>query len=169
VQVFRVEGALKGKDLLLVGSRTPLTMDRIKERMRDPRIAAELARLTFKSEADVRAWYVCDEKQLGPAVARPHSSPVTTKKRFARRRRFDMHVVVGVMTAPATAGPNCFSSQTYHALTVRFALDVNPRQLGGDSRVAHSLFDSIHRQRSPAANQQQVFSLQCTFTRNTCT
>src|ERR1043166_6125254 len=69
VQVLRVQGALKGKDLLLVGSRTPLTLDRIKERMADQRIAAELARVNLKSEADVRAWYLCDEKQLGPAVA----------------------------------------------------------------------------------------------------
>jgi spermidine synthase len=69
VQVFRVEGAWKGKDLLLVGSKTPLTLDHIKERISDPRIAAELARVNIKSEADVRAWYVCDETKLGPAVA----------------------------------------------------------------------------------------------------
>jgi len=69
VLVFRVEGAWKGKDLLLIGSRTPLTLDRIKERIRDPRISAELARVNLKSEADVRAWYVCDETQLAPAVA----------------------------------------------------------------------------------------------------
>jgi spermidine synthase len=69
VQVFRVEGAWKGKDLLLVGSKSPLTLDLIKERMGDPRIAAELARVNIKSEADARSWFVCDEKQLGPAVA----------------------------------------------------------------------------------------------------
>ena len=69
VLVFRVEGAWKGKDLLLVGSKTPLTLDRIKERISDPRISAELARVNIKSEADVRAWYVCDETQLAPAVA----------------------------------------------------------------------------------------------------
>ena len=69
VLVFRVEGAWKGKDLLLVGSRTPLTLDHIKDRIGDARIAAELARVNIKSEADVRAWYVCDETQLGPAVA----------------------------------------------------------------------------------------------------
>src|SRR5882724_11061564 len=68
VLVFRVQGAWKGKDLLLVGSKTPLTLDRIKERIGDSRIAAELARVNIKNEADVRAWYVCDEKQLGPAV-----------------------------------------------------------------------------------------------------
>lgn len=69
VLVFRVEGAWKGKDLLLVGSKTPLTLDLIQQRIADPRISAELARVNIKSEADVRAWYVCDEKQLGPAVA----------------------------------------------------------------------------------------------------
>jgi len=69
VLVFRVQGAWKGKDLLLVGSKSPLTLDRIKERVGDSRIAAELARVNIKSEADVKAWYVCDEKQLAPAVA----------------------------------------------------------------------------------------------------
>jgi spermidine synthase len=69
VLVFRVEGPWKGKDLLLVGSKNPLTLDHIKERISDPRIAAELARVNIKSEADVRAWYVCDETKLGPAVA----------------------------------------------------------------------------------------------------
>ena len=67
--VFRVEGAWKGKDLLLIGSKTPLTLDRIKERIGDPRISAELARVNIKSEADVRAWYICDERQLAPALA----------------------------------------------------------------------------------------------------
>ena len=73
VLVFRVQGAWKGKDLLLVGSKTPLAFDklgdRIKERMADSKSAAELARVNMKSDADVQAWYVCDEKQLGPAVA----------------------------------------------------------------------------------------------------
>jgi spermidine synthase len=73
VLVFRVEGATKGKDLLLVGSRTAMTMAdmklRVSERIRDPRVAAELARVGLKSEADVNAWYVCDETRLGPAVA----------------------------------------------------------------------------------------------------
>jgi spermidine synthase len=67
--VFRVEGAWKGKDLLLIGSKIPLTLDRIKERIGDPRISAELARVNIKNEADVRAWYICDETQLAPALA----------------------------------------------------------------------------------------------------
>ncbi len=73
VLVFRVEGATKGKDLLLVGSQTALPIDqltdRLRERISDPRIAAELARVNIKSEADIRSWYVCDETQLAPAVA----------------------------------------------------------------------------------------------------
>jgi spermidine synthase len=69
VMIFRVGGATKGKDLILAGSRVPLTLDRLGERLRDRRIAAELARVGIKNEADVRAWYVCDERQLGPAVA----------------------------------------------------------------------------------------------------
>ena len=73
VVVFRVEGATKGKDLLLVGSRQPLPldvlMDRTRERMGDQRVSAELGRVNILSEADVRSWYVCDESRLAPAVA----------------------------------------------------------------------------------------------------
>lgn len=69
VAVFRVLGAAKGKDLILIGSRTPLTLERVGERMSNPRIAAELSRVGIKSADDVRAWFVCDESQLGPAVA----------------------------------------------------------------------------------------------------
>lgn len=69
VLVFRVGGTTQGKDLILVGSRAPLTLDRLKERMSDSRAAAELARIQIKSEADLLNWYICDETQLGPAVA----------------------------------------------------------------------------------------------------
>jgi spermidine synthase len=69
VLVFRVGGLNKGKDLLLLGSNQPLNLDRLSERLGDPRIAAELARVDLKSEADVRGWFVCDESRLGPAVA----------------------------------------------------------------------------------------------------
>jgi spermidine synthase len=69
VLVFRVGGATRGKDLILLGSRERLTLGRLAERMSDPRTAAELARVGMKSEADVRSWYVCDESQLAPAVA----------------------------------------------------------------------------------------------------
>ncbi|HWN07730.1 MAG TPA: fused MFS/spermidine synthase [Pyrinomonadaceae bacterium] len=73
VSVYRVEGATKGKDLLLVGSRSPLPferlMERTRERMGHQLVSAELARVNIRSEADVRSWYVCDEVKLGPAVA----------------------------------------------------------------------------------------------------
>jgi len=68
-----VQGATKGKDLLLVGSKSALpinqVMSRVNQRSGDPRIAAELARVNIKSEADIRSWYVCDENRLAPAVA----------------------------------------------------------------------------------------------------
>jgi spermidine synthase len=69
VMVFRVGGVSKGKDLILVGSKTPLNLNNVAERMADPRTAAELARVNLRSESDVRCWYVCDETRLGPAVA----------------------------------------------------------------------------------------------------
>jgi spermidine synthase len=68
VAVFRIEGSAKGKDLILLGSRRPLTLDRAGERLSNPRIAADLARVGIKSLDDVKAWFVCDENQLGPAV-----------------------------------------------------------------------------------------------------
>ncbi|MGI8898354.1 MAG: fused MFS/spermidine synthase [Pyrinomonadaceae bacterium] len=69
VMVFRVGGATKGKDLILVGSKVLLNLDRIAERMQDARTAAELARVGLMNDIDVESWYVCDEKQLAPAVA----------------------------------------------------------------------------------------------------
>ncbi|CAN5562459.1 fused MFS/spermidine synthase [soil metagenome] len=69
VMVFRVGGTTEGKDLILVGSKVALNLDRISERMQDPRIAAELARVGLLNHTDVKSWYVCDEKHLAPAVA----------------------------------------------------------------------------------------------------
>lgn len=69
VLVFRVGGLSNGKDLLLIGSNRALNLDHLSERFRDPRMAAELARVDLKSEADIRGWYLCDESKLGPAVA----------------------------------------------------------------------------------------------------
>ena len=69
VLVFRVGGLNKGKDLLLVGSNRPLSLDRLPERFMDRRMASEMARVDLKSEADVKGWFVCDESRLGPAVA----------------------------------------------------------------------------------------------------
>lgn len=72
VLVFRVGGASRGKDLLLVGSLSPLSLAKVGERLTDPQIAAELSRIKIKGAEDVESWYVCDETQLsvalGPAV-----------------------------------------------------------------------------------------------------
>jgi spermidine synthase len=68
VLVFRVGGATQGKDLILVGSRAPLTLDRLAERMSEPRTTAELARIQIKSAPDLLNWYICDETQLAPAL-----------------------------------------------------------------------------------------------------
>ena len=69
VAVFRVEGAAKGKDLILLGSLQPIELSRMAERINDARVRAELDRIGLHSVEDVRAWFVCDEKRLGPAVA----------------------------------------------------------------------------------------------------
>jgi spermidine synthase len=69
VLVFRVGGVNKGKDLLLVGSNPPLSLDAVRERFADPRVQTELARINVRSDVDVRSWFVCDESRLGPAVA----------------------------------------------------------------------------------------------------
>ena len=69
VLVFQVGGVAKGKDLILLGSNTPLNLDRLQERMADKKIGEELARVNLKSESDVRSWYVCDQSKLAPAVA----------------------------------------------------------------------------------------------------
>jgi spermidine synthase len=69
VLVFRVGGMGKGKDLILVGSNQPLSLKYLDERLADPRIAKELARVNLNNDADVRGWFVCDETKLAPAVA----------------------------------------------------------------------------------------------------
>jgi spermidine synthase len=69
VQIFRVGGAGRGKDLILLGSMKPLTLDLMRERIKDPLINAELTRVAMATESDVRAWYVCDDTRLAPAVA----------------------------------------------------------------------------------------------------
>ena len=69
VLVFRVGGSSRGKDLILIGSNQRVSLERLAERLADQRMSAEMARVNFKSEDDVRAWFVCDETRLGPAVA----------------------------------------------------------------------------------------------------
>jgi spermidine synthase len=68
VAVFRVGGAAKGKDLILLGSQAPITFDRIDPRMKEPRVLADLDRVGLRTPNDVMAWFVCDESQLGSAV-----------------------------------------------------------------------------------------------------
>jgi spermidine synthase len=69
VMLFRVGGAARGKDLILVGSRAPLTFAHLNERLTDERVKRELARVNINSAEDVLAWYVCDERALKAAVA----------------------------------------------------------------------------------------------------
>jgi len=68
VMIFRVRGDANGKDLIMVGSRSSISLDHLTERLNNPRIAADLNRVGVKSVDDFKAWYVCDETQLGPAV-----------------------------------------------------------------------------------------------------
>ena len=68
VMIFRVRGDANGKDLIMVGSRASISLDHLTERLNNPRIAADLNRVGVKSVDDFKAWYVCDETQLGPAV-----------------------------------------------------------------------------------------------------
>jgi spermidine synthase len=68
VMMFRVGGATRGKDLILAGSRRPLTFERANERLGDERVAAELGRINLQSLDQLEEWFVCDERQLGPAV-----------------------------------------------------------------------------------------------------
>ena len=69
VAVFRVQGAAKGKDLILIGSGAPIDLSRMAERMNDARTKTDLERVGIKNADDMRSWFVCDETQLGPAVA----------------------------------------------------------------------------------------------------
>ena len=69
VMVFRVGGAGNGKDLILVGSNSPLSLDLLSQRLADERIARELSRVNLNTEGDVRSWYICDESRLGPAIS----------------------------------------------------------------------------------------------------
>jgi spermidine synthase len=69
VMVFRVGGDSKGKDLILVGSNSPLSLDLLSQRLADERIAQELSRVNLNTEGDVRSWYICDESRLAPAIS----------------------------------------------------------------------------------------------------
>jgi hypothetical protein len=65
--MFRVAG--KGKDLILLGSNRPLNFDHLEERLKDPRISADIARVNLHSSGDIMEWFVCDELLLAPALS----------------------------------------------------------------------------------------------------
>jgi spermidine synthase len=67
VLMFRVAG--KGKDLILLGSNHPLNFDHLEERLKDPRISADIARVNLHSSGDIMEWFVCDELLLAPALS----------------------------------------------------------------------------------------------------
>ena len=69
VLLFRVGGASEGKDLILLGSQQPLDLSRLDGRLRNPRHAAELARVKMDTRSAIESWFICDEKTLGPAIA----------------------------------------------------------------------------------------------------
>jgi spermidine synthase len=69
VLMFRVGGSSRGKDLLLVGSNQPLSIDRLPGRCDDELMRKEQARVNFQPAVDLKSWFVCDETKLGPAVA----------------------------------------------------------------------------------------------------
>jgi len=109
VAVFRVAGAAKGKDLILIGSGSRVRLDRIAERMNDARTKADLDRVGIKSAADVQAWLVCDETQLGPAVAgsvintddNMHVETVAPREAFRPTMEENGAWVEGLKTGPA--------------------------------------------------------------------
>jgi len=69
VLIFRVQGPAKGKDLILLGSSSPLNLDRINDRLTDQRVGRETGRAGIKRADDLRnEWFVCDESQLVPAL-----------------------------------------------------------------------------------------------------
>jgi len=69
VAVFRIQGEAKGKDLILIGSREPIRLDRISDRMKDARVNADLKRVGLNNSDDLMAWFICSEVGFAPAVA----------------------------------------------------------------------------------------------------
>jgi spermidine synthase len=96
VMMFRVGGVTEGKDLILVGSRAPLSLDRVEERMKDARIKAELERIGVRSRQDVETWYVCDERELGPAV---EGAPLNTDDNMRIENRAPREAFLPLMQA----------------------------------------------------------------------
>jgi spermidine synthase len=69
MMVFRVAGPARGKDLILLGSRTALGLNLVQQRISDPHIAQEIARAGLKGMDDLQNnWLICDETQLTTAL-----------------------------------------------------------------------------------------------------
>jgi spermidine synthase len=98
VLVFRVGGAGNGKDLILVGSRSLLDRSRIRSRLEDQRISAEVARVDLGSADEVESWYVCDEAELRPAV---QSAPINTDDNMLIETRVPKEAFKPVMESNA--------------------------------------------------------------------
>ncbi len=96
VMMFRVGGASAGKDLILIGSREPLSLDRVEERMRESLTSAELARVGIREKQDVEAWYVCNEAQLAPAL---QGAPINTDDNMLVENRAPREAFLPLMQA----------------------------------------------------------------------
>jgi spermidine synthase len=96
VLMFRVGGATEGKDLILVGSRAPLSLNLVEERMQDARIKAELERVRIRTMQDVEAWYVCDQTVLAPAIA---GAPINTDDNMRIENRAPREAFLPLMEA----------------------------------------------------------------------
>src|SRR2546421_391156 len=66
VAVFRIQGAAKGKDLVVLGSRSSIDLDK---RLMYRRALPELKRIGIDTPADLMKWFVCDDTRLRRAVA----------------------------------------------------------------------------------------------------
>jgi spermidine synthase len=94
VMMFRV--GVAGKDLILVGSRAPLSLNTAEERMLDAKVQRELGRIGIRTKEDVEAWYVCDERELGPAVA---GAPINTDDNMRIENRAPREAFLPLMEA----------------------------------------------------------------------
>jgi spermidine synthase len=75
IALFRVEGPAKGKDLILLGSRTRFNFEHLEGQFKETGIATELSRAGIHKPEDLRAWFVCDETTLRPAIS---GAPINT-------------------------------------------------------------------------------------------
>jgi hypothetical protein len=64
--------------------------------MRNARIKAELERISVREKRDVEAWYVCNEAELGPAVA---GAPINTDDNMRIENRAPREAFLPLMKA----------------------------------------------------------------------